>query len=49
MTQNAGKCHLLFSGHNEEVVFAKFRDELIWQEYVAKHLGLLIGSDLNDV
>ena len=47
MTLNADKCHLLVSDHEEELVFAKVDDALIWEEYVAKLLGVLIDSDLS--
>ena len=47
MTLNADKCHLLVSDHEEELVFAKVDDALIWEEYVAKLLGVLIHSDLS--
>ena len=47
MTLNAEKCHLLVSGYKEEMMFAKVGDALIWKEYVAKLLGILIESHLS--
>ena len=35
------------SGHEEEVVSAKVGDALIWKEYFAKLLGILIHFDLS--
>ena len=35
------------SGHEEEVVSAKVGDALIWKEYFAKLLGVLIHFDLS--
>ena len=46
MTLNADKCHLLFSGHKHEHMFASLSDETIWEENAVKLLGILIDSNL---
>ena len=46
MTLNADKCHLLFSGHRHEQMFASLSDETIWEENAVKLLGILIDSNL---
>ena len=46
MTLNTEKCHLLVSGIKDELMFAKVGDATIWEECVAKLLGILIDSDL---
>ena len=46
MTLNADKCHLLFSGHKHEQMFASLSDETIWEENAVKLLGILIDSNL---
>ena len=47
MTLNAEKCHLLVSGHKNELMFAKVGDAIIWEEYAAKVLDILIDSNLS--
>ena len=47
MKLNAEKCHLLVSGHKNELMFAKVRDAIIWEECAAKLLGILINSNLS--
>ena len=47
MTLNDEKYHLLVSGYKEEVMFAKVGDALIWEEYIAKLLGIPIDSNLS--
>ena len=47
MTLNAEKCHLLVSGHKNELMFAKVGDAIILEECVAKLLGILIDSNLS--
>ena len=47
MTLNAEKCHLFVSGHKNELMFAKVGDAIIWEEYAAKLLGILIDSNLS--
>ena len=46
MTPNANKCHLLFSGHKHDHMFASLSDESIWEENAVKSLGISIDSDL---
>ena len=46
MTLNADKCHLLFSGHKHEHMFASLADETIWEENAVKLLGIWIDSNL---
>ena len=47
MTLNADKCHLLFSGHKEKVVYAKIGDKLVWEDCVTKLLGTFIDFNLS--
>ena len=47
MTLNADKCHLLFTGHKHEHIFASsLSDETILEGNAVKQLGILIDSDL---
>ena len=46
MTLNADKCHLLFSGHKHEQMFASLSDETIWKENLIILLRILIHSNL---
>ena len=46
MTLNASKCNLLVSGHKDELIFATVGDALIWEEFSAKLLGIIIDSSL---
>ena len=47
MTLNAEKYYLLASGYKEEMMSPKILDAQIWEEYIAKVRGILIGSDLS--
>ena len=42
MTLTAETCNFLVSGYTEKMMFAKYGDALIWEEYIAKLLGILI-------
>ena len=46
MTLNASKCHLLVSGFKDEAMCAKVGDSLLWEEFSAKLLGIIIDSSL---
>ena len=46
MTLNASKCHLLVSGHKDELIFVTVGDAPIWEEISAKLLGIIIDSSL---
>ena len=41
------KCHLLFSGHKHEHMFASLSDETISEENAVKLLGILIDWTFN--
>ena len=46
LTLNADKCHLIFTGHKHEAMYASIGDELIWEENAVKLLGLIIDREL---
>ena len=39
-------CYLLVSGFKEELMFATVGDSLLWEEFSAKLLGIIIDSSL---
>ena len=46
MKMNAGKCHLLVSGHKYEHMWAKIGDDQIWESRTVKLLGITIDNEL---
>ena len=46
VTLNASKCHLLVSGHKDELMYAKLGGKLLWEEDSTKLLITLIDSSL---
>ena len=46
MKINAEKCHFFISGNKFEQMWARIRDDMIWENRTAKLLGITIDNDL---
>ena len=46
MKMNASKCHLFVSGNKYEHVWARVRNDLIWESRTIKLLGITIDNEL---